>query len=214
MVNLKDIISSSLRSYYVGIISIIVLAIGVVAKDAIIKRFKIFSRSLSLVKVSNFHEAIEKNNYIIGQLHELKANTGSNRAYLYQFHNGEILASNLHLWKMTCTNEVKQDYLRDTKDQHRGLLVSMYAISIKELTFNKILNIPDVLSYKDQMFSNLLQDNGSVSTYIRCIFNNDGQPLGFIGIDFLDRYELDKDGDDLLKSKSDRIQYKLCNWVK
>jgi hypothetical protein len=119
----------------------------------------------------------------------LLAKTGSNRAYLYNFHNGQISLSNLHLMKMSCDNEVVDDGVSKECTNSQDILISEHSAFLNNLINSEVLIYDDINEIREHHTKAFFSARGVCSLACHIIRNKDNKATGFVCIDFTKKQE-------------------------
>lgn len=145
-------------------------------------------------------EVAEKVNRV---LVKLIADTGADRAYVFQFHNGDYFYTGNSIDKMTNTHEVTVKGISREQLSGMGLMVAPYRSIVSGMLKNEIHEIKDIddeQSYNAKMF---FAERGAQSAYLSVLLDQSKKPVGFIGLDFVKgKQDLNVYGKALLKQAS------------
>ena len=128
-------------------------------------------------KNENIQKAVEYT------LQELKAD----RAYIYEFHNGETFYSGAHQQKFSCTYEALSNGVSSESMSLQGLRVSTFNDYIKDalgITSGKHFSLPDINQLDNPLIRNWLEARGIHSSYSFPIKTLNNGIVGVLCIDF------------------------------
>lgn len=159
-------------------------------------------------------------NSIRSSLIELRVQMDADRAYIFEFHNGETFLSNKPRWKMSKTFEVCRDGISYEYKSLQNLDVTLFWDSLRTLFIqNENELLPGIIVFRkkpicklefcklprtvflfdrDEMDPNNGQTKIMMETQnvkyqlISPILNNENLPVGYIGIDYCNRDKFEK----------------------
>ena len=126
-----------------------------------------------------------KNENIYLILQKLIEDFGADRAYIYEFHNGERFFSGQPQKKFSCTYEWTGEGISAESNRSQNYRVTNFHQYIKALLSDGEFFRADTESIRDFSFRALLQDKGVKSLYNVPVKSFNGKNIGFIGIDFV-----------------------------
>lgn len=145
-------------------------------------------------------EAAEKVNKVLIKLIE---DTGADRAYVFQFHNGDYFYTGNSIDKMTNTHEVTAKGISREQLSSMGLMVAPYRGIVSGMLNNDIYSIEDIEEDQSYNTKTFFSERGAQSVYLRIMYDTYKKPVGFIGLDFVkNKEELNIYGKALLKQAS------------
>jgi len=113
--------------------------------------------------------------------------TGSDRAYVMQFHNGGYYISGKSQQKFSCTHE--SCTLGTSKEHYRSQnhLISNFHNYIHLLVNNGEYHYSNVGNIKDESLKNLVLSKGVISLFNIPLKTLDGKVIGILGVDYVKR---------------------------
>lgn len=156
--------------------------------------WKLFSEALITLRMltvwmtrrkKHLKESIEVGNKIEEVLRRICLQTGADRAYVFQFHNGQYFYTGNSIDKMTNTHEYALEGISREQLLSRDIMTSPYRRLLENLFVEKVYtcyNVSDLNDYNTQMF---LDSRGTVSFAMTLMKDANGKALGFVGIDFV-----------------------------
>jgi len=115
----------------------------------------------------------------------IKSSMGSDRAYVFEFHNGGSYFSGRGQQKFSCTHEVVEAGISAECMHSQDHRVSNYSQYINDLISKGVLRCLDLNSIEDGGFRNLLQSKGVESLYNVPIKTLNGKIIGILGVDYI-----------------------------
>jgi hypothetical protein len=109
----------------------------------------------------------------------------SDRAYVFEFHNGGNYFSGRGQQKFSCTHEVVEAGISSECTNSQDYRVSNYSQYINDLIAKGGLACPDLNSIEDSGFRNLLHSKGVESLYNVPIKTLNGKIIGILGVDYI-----------------------------
>lgn len=160
-----------------------------------------------------FHKTINRNSEIIFMLKKITHQVHADRAYIYEFHNGDYFSTGWPMQKFTCTYEYVRDGISTEFANPGEYRISNYNEYIEQMIKNKrfkIINVNNMNS--NPLLKNLLTKKGVKSMYNFPILNLTDHPVGFIGIDFVSKsQELSEEQERQVISAAKRISGHIVN---
>lgn len=111
--------------------------------------------------------------------------TGSDRAYIMQFHNGGYYISGKSQQKFSCTHEVSSAGTSRECHDSQNHLVSNYHKYISDIMKNQEYCYEDTLIIEDHSFKNVIMSKGVLSIYNIPLKTLEGKIIGILGVDFV-----------------------------
>ena len=174
------------------IISIILFFWGVPKLKIIYGNMKKLERlaNILLPKVSedslNIICSIRKLEQINIILNFMLENLNADRAYVMQFHDGELGLGNIHFSKASCTYEKNKIGILPIMTKWQNLPLGMLSHIVSNIYQNEKLRIPDIndISDNDSGVFNFLKNEKILSCYIISLTDYAGELVGYVGLDF------------------------------
>ena len=128
---------------------------------------------------------VEISTHIETCLELILSETGSDRAYVMQFHNGGYYRSGKSQQKFSCTHECCT--LGTSKEHHRSQnhLISNFHNYIHLLVNNGEYYYTNAGDIKDESFKNLVLSKGVISLFNVPLKTLDGKVIGILGVDYV-----------------------------
>lgn len=127
-----------------------------------------------------------KNEHILLLLKRLIKTLDADRAYIFEFHNGNYFSSGLPMQKFTCTYEVVEDGISAECHNPGEYRVSNFNEYIMNIIKQRDFIIEDVDGMQEKpLLKNLLIQKGVKSLYNFPIRDIKDKTIGFIGVDFV-----------------------------
>ncbi len=111
--------------------------------------------------------------------------TGADRAYVLEFHNGEDYFSGRGQQKFSCTHEVVREGISSESALSQNYRVSNFHHYINTLVQEGEFAYSDLDSLDDYAFIKLLEHKGVQSIYNVTLSTLNGKIIGIIGIDYV-----------------------------
>lgn len=148
-----------------------------------------------------------KNKEVINVLKSLLSDLGADRAYVFEFHNGDYFSSGMPMQKFTCTYEVVSDGVSAECHNPGEYRMSNYNDYIHSIIHSRDYIISDVSNMnEDALLKSLLTKKGVKSLYNIPIRTFSGKTVGFIGVDFVKTtIGLEEDKVNLLRSAAKMV---------
>lgn len=122
---------------------------------------------------------------IYANLQKIVDEFGADRAYIYEFHNGERFFSGQPQKKFSCTYEWTGEGISAESNRSQNYRVTNFHRYINTLISDGKFFRTNVESIRDFSFRALLQDKGVKSLYNVPICSMNGRHIGFLGIDYV-----------------------------
>jgi len=134
----------------------------------------------------NLEKISSKNSEVIKLLKGLLGDFEADRAYVFEFHNGDYFLSGMPMQKFTCTYEVVADGVSAECHNPGEYRMSNYNDYISAIIHDRDYFIKSVSSMnEDALLKSLLTKKGVKSLYNIPIRTFSGKTVGFIGVDFV-----------------------------
>lgn len=127
-------------------------------------------------------ESAEKVNSILETLIE---DTGADRAYVFQFHNGDYFYTGNSIDKMTNTHEAVSRGISREQISCMGIMVAPFRYLVSGMLSKDVFEVPSVSDLDQYNTKIFLSERGAKSTYLVIMEDNTKKPVGFIGLDFV-----------------------------
>jgi len=111
--------------------------------------------------------------------------TGADRAYIMEFHNGEHYFSGRGQQKFSCTYEVVRKGISAESSNSQGYRVSNFHHYINKLVHDDEFCHVALESIEDYPFARLLEHKGVRSIYNVTLKTLNGRIIGVIGVDYV-----------------------------
>lgn len=136
---------------------------------------------------------------IITRMEELKELIDADRVQIYDFHNGEHYANGRSALKISCTYEVVRAGINATQQFLQAIPLSCIPHFTKKLLNNNSFEVSNLEELKDIMPStyNLKKQFGVKSFYDIILNNKEGEPIGFLGIQYVNKYHKTYNSNDI-----------------
>lgn len=136
---------------------------------------------------------------IITRMEELKELIDADRVQIYDFHNGEHYANGRSALKISCTYEVVRAGINSTQQFLQAIPLSCIPHFTKKLLNNNSFEVSNLEELKDTMPStyNLKKQFGVKSFYDIILNNKEGEPIGFLGIQYVNKYHKTYNSNDI-----------------
>ena len=159
-------------------------------------------------KERTFKEELIVADKVDESLNKLMKDTGADRAYVFQFHNGTLFYTGAHILKMSNTNEVALKGISREQLNHQNIITDPYRFLINGLFDKEVNECVNTEELEDFNCSILMDNRGVKSFALRLMMDKNKRALGFVGIDFVkDNKELDDQSRLSLKQATNSI----CN---
>jgi hypothetical protein len=148
------------------------------------------------------------NNVLIQQmLNNLMIKYGSDRAYIFRFHNGISFYDGNHKNHQSLAFEVCNNGISTEKQYLQNLPVSLYPNFLQQVMLNKMI-YKDINDIKEETTKISLNDQGIKSVFIAPFFK-EGQFVAYVGLDYVKNQYTDVFNYKEFKSLTDEIGYIL-----
>lgn len=126
---------------------------------------------------------------IVNKMEELKEILQADRIQVYDFHNGGHYANGRSALKTSCTYEVTRAGIRSIQTFLQAIPLSCIPQFTRKILNEDILEVQDLETIKNTMPStyHLKKDFGVKSFYDIILNNRDGEPIGFLGIQYVNK---------------------------
>ena len=172
--------------------------IGILLKEYLQKNKT--KKNLCVVKYTKKNENIQK------AIEYTLEKSGGDRAYIYEFHNGETFYSGTHQQKFSCTYEAVNIAVSAESMQLQSLRVSTFNDFIKDVlgvTNGSHFSTENVDELKNPLIKNWLEDRGIKSSFAFPIKTLNDGIVGMLCIDFTKKKtKLNKDQVALMQNQS------------
>lgn len=123
-------------------------------------------------------------------MEQVKELLNADRVQLYDFHNGEHYANGRSALKTSCTYEVLRQGITSHQMKLQSIPLSCIPKFIKTLLDKNQLEVKDIEDLKETMPAtySLKKAQGIKSFYDIILNNKQGEPIGFIGIQYVNDY--------------------------
>ena len=140
---------------------------------------------------------------ICNLLEEMKEVFKADRVQIYDFHNGGHYANGRSALKCSCTFESVRKSVTTYFDRLQGIHLQMIPHFIHELLNKDIIIVKDIEELKDSMPAtyNFKKNQEVGSFYDITLKNTKDEPIGFIGIQYIEKDAIHVDESELLKYK-------------
>ena len=140
---------------------------------------------------------------IIRLLEEMKEVFKADRVQIYDFHNGGHYANGRSALKCSCTFEVVRATVKGHFSNLQGIHLQMIPHFIHELLNKDTIIVKDIEELRDTMPAtyNFKKNQEVGSFYDVTLKNSKDEPIGFIGIQYVEKDSIYVDESELLKYK-------------
>ena len=114
--------------------------------------------------------------------------TKADRAYVFEFHNGEHYFSGRGQQKFSCTYEVVQRGISSEASRSQNYRVSNFHHYINSLIEDEKFMHENINNIEDYSFLKLLEQKGVSSIYNIPLKTLNGKIIGFIGVDYVKEF--------------------------
>ena len=123
---------------------------------------------------------------IIDKMERVKEVTGAARVHFYDFHNGGHYANGRSALKVSCSFEVVRIGVKAYQKELQAVPLSCIPKFVRTLLDNNTMKVNNIEDLKEKMPATyqLKYDQGVKSFFDIIINNKQGQPVGFLGIQF------------------------------
>lgn len=136
-------------------------------------------------------------------LEQMKEVFKADRVQIYDFHNGGHYANGRSALKCSCTFEVVRTSVKGFFKELQGIHLQMIPHFIHELLSKEEMIVNDIEEIKNMMPATYeFKKNQSVGAFYDIILKNkQGEPIGFIGVQYLETNSIYIEKSELLKFK-------------
>ena len=127
----------------------------------------------------------QTNEEIYAFIKKMRLNFNADRAYIFEFSNGNYFSSGLPVTKFTCTYETVSEGITSECHNPGEYRVSNFNEYIKQLVEGRTYELEDVAQCKKTLLRELLNKKGVRSMYNFPIQDIHNRVIGFVGIDFV-----------------------------
>lgn len=143
---------------------------------------------------------------IIQRMETVKELLNADRVQVYEYHNGGHWANGRSALKTDCSYEVIKAGVTSYQNQLQNIPLSFVPHFHKKLLNEGCLYVPDIEEIKQEMPSTYsIKSNQGIKSFYDIILNNkQGEPIGFIGIQYVNSYHktyTNSDRDEMLRLK-------------
>lgn len=135
-------------------------------------------------------DSIEIGNKIDQILDNLMEETGADRAYVFQFHNGSYFYTGNSIDKMTNTHEKVGKGVSHEQLKYRDVGTAPFRFLVEQIIKARIYTCNDTSDINHYNTKLMMLDRGSKAFSIKVMFDSRKRPVGFIGIDFVKSKEI------------------------
>ena len=130
--------------------------------------------------------------------------TGADRAYVLEFHNGEHYFSGRSQQKLSCTYEVVSEGSSVESHSIQNIRVSNFHGLVKSIAQGETFKCKDIEKYNDDMsFKAFLQGKGVKSMFARPVKTLNGKIIGIIILEYVkEPRRWSEDAEEFLKKQS------------
>lgn len=164
---------------------IVVAFISASATIASVLLGKFVASRRAKAKKDPIRDDLETNENILLCLDYILEQTGSDRAYVLQFHNGGYYVSGKSQQKFSCTHESCTPGTSREAMRSQNHLVSNYHNYIHLLINNGEYYYSNTAQIKDETLKNLVLSKGVISLYNVPLKTLDGKIIGILGLDYV-----------------------------
>ncbi|MFY8170717.1 MAG: hypothetical protein ACOVK2_06360 [Candidatus Fonsibacter sp.] len=148
------------------------------------------------------------NNVLIQQmLNNLMLKYGSDRAYIFRFHNGISFYDGNHKNHQSLAFEVCNNGISTEKQYLQNLPVSLYPNFLQQVMLNKMI-YKDINDIKEETTKISLNEQGIKSVFIAPFFK-EGKFVAYVGLDYVKNQYINVFNYKEFKSLTDEIGYIL-----
>jgi len=141
----------------------------------------------AIQKHVNFDAPLERNGRVLELLSELRAETAADRAYVFQFHNGDRFLNGDSRLRMSCTCESVSNGVSREQQNAQEILVDTVPEAVKFLTVEdprKEAKIQYTKDIAEGYYRAVLETQGIKVTAKYPLYKN-AAIIGFFGVDFV-----------------------------
>lgn len=131
-------------------------------------------------------KTIEKNSIVHQLLYKALYEFKWDRAYIFEYHNGGHSISGIDFLKCSNTFEVVNENVPQHQKDLQNLPVGMFAFWNLQILKRQTICLKNIEDMKNQdiWVYQLLKQQGIKSIYVIWLFDAQGHPIGFFGIDY------------------------------
>lgn len=123
---------------------------------------------------------------VITALDFIMSETGADRSYILEFHNGEHYFSGRSQQKLSCTYEVVSGGISIESHNIQNIRISNFHGLIKSISQNETFKCKNIDEYNDDMaFRAFMQGKGVKSMFARPIKTLNGKIIGIIVLEYV-----------------------------
>ena len=123
---------------------------------------------------------------VVTALNFILDETGADRAYVLEFHNGEHYFSGRSQQKLSCTYEVVSEGISVESHSIQNIRVSNFHGLVKSIAQGETFKCKDIEKYDDDMsFKSFLQGKGVQSMFARPVKTLNGKIIGVIILEYV-----------------------------
>tara|TARA_R110000744_G_scaffold16214_4_gene44785 strand:- start:5247 stop:5849 length:603 start_codon:yes stop_codon:yes gene_type:complete len=126
-----------------------------------------------------------QNTNVYTALNYLIEETGADRAYVMEFHNGEHYFSGRGQQKFSCTYEVVGHGISTESEKSQNHRVSNYHLYIKQIVESGYYGYADASEIEDRGFLQMIRQKGISAIYNVPIKTLNGKIIGILGVDYV-----------------------------
>ena len=123
---------------------------------------------------------------IINLMEEAKERFRADRIQVYDYHNGGHFANGRSALKVSCSFEVVRSGIKACQQELQGIPLTFIAKFNDKLLKNGTMYIKDLEEIKDSMpFTYQIKNNQGIKSFYDIILKNkNGDPIGFLGVQY------------------------------
>lgn len=154
----------------------------------------------------HLQEDIVIGNKIERILKKLCEETNADRAYVFQFHNGQYFYTGNSIDKMTNTHEYSVYGISREQLQARDMMTSPFRKFLEKMFEEKIYTISNTMLMDDYNTKMLMAERGTKSLSVFLLRDTHGKALGFIGLDYVrDITDISEYSKNILKQAAEAV---------
>ena len=141
---------------------------------------------------------------VVTALDFIMSETGADRSYILEFHNGEHYFSGRSQQKLSCTYEVVSDGISIESHNIQNIRISNFHGLIKSISQNETFRCKNIDKYDDDMaFRSFMQGKGVKSMFARPIKTLNGKIIGIIVLEYVkEPRRWSSDAEDFLRKQT------------
>ena len=153
-------------------------------------------------KQLNYDPSLHSN--VVTALEFIMDETGSDRAFVLEFHNGDQYFSGRGQQKLSCTYEVVNDGISVECQNLQNIRVSNFHGLMNSISRQETFLCPDTERYKhDITFKSLLQSKGVKSMFARPIKTLNGKIIGVLCLEYVkEQRKWSDDSEEFIRKQS------------